>query len=99
MSRLGLWSKALASTLATLSSAFDPKPIYLGGPGAQLFPAARDQVIDQMRHMQLAGSPMPEIVVSDLGQDAPCLGCAMMLHEQYLAIDETLVFGKFGRVG
>lgn len=99
MARLTLWSRALASTLASLSSALDPKAIYLGGPGALLFPVAREQVTRLMADMQLAGSPMPDIVVSDLGQDAPCLGCAMMLHEQYLAIDEKLVFGTFGRVG
>jgi predicted NBD/HSP70 family sugar kinase len=94
VSRLRLWAKALASTIATLSSALDPKAVYLGGPGTCLFSVARDDVLDQMRHLQLAGSPLPEIVVSDLGQDAPSLGCAMMLHEHFLAIDQTLVFGN-----
>lgn len=99
VSRLDRWSTSLAAALATLSSALDPHAIYLGGPGARLFLTTRDQVLDRLRGMQLTGSPMPRIMVSDLGEDAPSLGCAMMLHEQYLAIDESLVFGKAGRIG
>lgn len=95
-SRLNRWTRVFARTIVSLSSAFDPSHVIVGGPGAQILTHRRDALISQCKAIQIPDSPMPTLLAVENGEGAAALGCATLLHADYLAIDKTLVFGETG---
>jgi predicted NBD/HSP70 family sugar kinase len=86
------WSLYLGRGLATLTSAFDPAKIVLGGPIAALFPFGEQDVLASMRNHLLPSQPSPSIERSPIGAEGPAIGAAAILHRRMLSFDENIVF-------
>lgn len=87
------WAQYLGLGLAALVNILDPGRIVLGGPVAALFSHCREAVTSSMARHVLSGQPLPDIVLSELGQGGPAIGAACLLHKRLLSVDQEIVFG------
>jgi predicted NBD/HSP70 family sugar kinase len=93
------WAYWLGRGLASLISVLDPETIAIGGAVAILYSLAEAKVHASIKQHLFEGHPLPSIHISDLEEDAPAIGGAAILHRDFLAIDETIVFGRSSTVG
>lgn len=92
LSTVADWGRFLGRGLATLISILNPGVIVLGGPVAALHRHASDTLRRSLERHLLPRHPLPDIVFSPLGIEAPAIGAASMLHQAMFSIDEELVF-------
>lgn len=92
LSTVADWGRFLGRGLATLISVLNPSVIVLGGPVAALHHHAASNLRASLERHLLPRHPLPDIVLSPLGMEAPAIGAASMLHQAMFSIDEELVF-------
>jgi predicted NBD/HSP70 family sugar kinase len=83
----------LGRGLAVLTNALNPEAIVLGGDLAGLYLRCKDVVADTMRAGLLQDSHEPSIKGSDMGSEAPAIGVALMLYQEFFTLDSKLIFG------
>lgn len=79
-----IWVEAFSNGIAALNSVLDPGEIVIGGPGAVIFSALRDQVESTLSKRLVTGTPLPNFHVSSTGAQASAQGCAVLEYQRFI---------------
>ena len=90
MTTLASWAEWLGRGLAILAAILDPERFVLGGPAAALLSYCGNAVEQSVRSHLLPSQMIPTIAVSELGEDGPAIGAALMLHRRFISFDTAL---------
>ena len=85
MTTLNTWAERLGRSLAILAAVLDPERFVLAGPAAALLKQCGHAVERSVRSHLLPSQKLPTIAVSGLGENAPAIGAALMLHRRFLS--------------
>ncbi len=73
--------------------------IIIGGSVGRIYPYVASLAESALRADLRSEYQMPRIEMSELGDEGPALGAALILHQRMLSIDERAVFPKGGARG
>ncbi len=78
------WTRRCAAFVASLSSAFNPGIVVLGGPMSELLLGDLGPFKREIEASMFSGDASPKIVLSRIGPTAPAVGVTVMLREMLI---------------
>lgn len=87
------WAKAMGRLLATLANIFDPSKFVFGGQVAPLVEKTTLTIEATLRGSLYDPDLVPAFHIATAGNEGAARGCAMLLNNAYLQVDENRVFG------
>ena len=88
------WGRWLGRGLSHIVNLLNPGLVIIGGSVGRLYPFVASQVEATMREGIRSDYQMPKIEMSELGDEGPALGAALILHQRMFSIDERAVFPR-----
>jgi predicted NBD/HSP70 family sugar kinase len=88
------WAKWLGRGLSHIVNLLNPGLVIIGGSIGRIYPFVANQVEATMRAAMRSDYQMPKIEMSELGDEGPALGAALILHQRMFSVDERAVFPK-----
>lgn len=88
------WAKWLGRGLSHIVNLLNPGLVIIGGSVGRIYPFVASQVEASLRTSIRSDYQMPRIEMSELGNEAPALGAALILHQRMFSIDERAVFPR-----
>lgn len=93
------WGEWLARGLSHIVNVLNPGIVIIGGAVGRIYPFVASQVEATVRADLRSERQMPRIEMSELGDEGPALGAALILHQRMFSVDERAVFPKGGARG
>jgi predicted NBD/HSP70 family sugar kinase len=93
------WGKWLGRGLSHIVNVLNPGLVIIGGSIGRIYPFVASQVEATVRAAIRSDHQMPKVEMSELGDEGPALGAALILHQRMFSVDERAVFPKGGTRG
>jgi predicted NBD/HSP70 family sugar kinase len=88
------WGKWLGRGLSHIVNLLNPGLVIIGGSVGRIYPFVANHIEATVRAALRSDYQMPRIEMSELGDEGPALGAALILHQRMFSIDERAVFPK-----
>ncbi|HZZ63166.1 MAG TPA: ROK family transcriptional regulator [Roseiarcus sp.] len=93
------WGKWLARGLSHIVNLLNPGLVIIGGSVGRIYSFVANEVEAAVRAELRSERQMPRIEMSELGDEGPALGAALILHQRMFSVDERAIFPKGGARG